>query len=51
MVVADQSAEQNRHHRLESLTEYDLILEMANGRLLRQGRPEEMISQILEAVA
>ncbi|MFP6808467.1 MAG: ABC transporter ATP-binding protein/permease [Pseudomonadales bacterium] len=30
-------------HRLESLEHYDLILEMADGRLLRQGTPAELI--------
>jgi ABC-type multidrug transport system fused ATPase/permease subunit len=33
-------------HRLESLEHYDLILEMADGRLLRQGRPVELIPAI-----
>ena len=31
-------------HRLESLERYDLILELADGRLLRQGSPAELIS-------
>ena len=31
-------------HRLESLERYDLILEMADGHLLRQGAPVEMMS-------
>ena len=30
-------------HRLESLEHYDLILEMADGRLLREGSPAELI--------
>lgn len=30
-------------HRLESLEHYDLILELADGRLLRQGTPRELI--------
>jgi ABC-type multidrug transport system fused ATPase/permease subunit len=30
-------------HRLESLAHYDLILEMAEGQLLRQGPPSEMM--------
>ncbi len=30
-------------HRLESLEHYDLILEMADGRLLRKGTPAELI--------
>jgi ABC-type multidrug transport system fused ATPase/permease subunit len=30
-------------HRLESLEHYDLILEMAGGRLLREGTPAELI--------
>ncbi len=30
-------------HRLESLERYDLILELADGRLLRQGTPAELI--------
>lgn len=30
-------------HRLESLEHYDLILEMADGRLLRQGAPRSLI--------
>ncbi len=30
-------------HRLESLEQYDLILEMADGRLLRQGPPAQLI--------
>lgn len=30
-------------HRLESLEHYDLILELAEGRLLRQGTPAELI--------
>lgn len=30
-------------HRLESLERYDLILEMGDGRLLRQGAPAELI--------
>jgi ABC-type multidrug transport system fused ATPase/permease subunit len=30
-------------HRLESLEHYDLILELSEGRLLRQGKPEELI--------
>jgi ABC-type multidrug transport system fused ATPase/permease subunit len=30
-------------HRLESLGYYDLILELAEGRLLRQGTPAELI--------
>jgi ABC-type multidrug transport system fused ATPase/permease subunit len=30
-------------HRLESLEQYDLVLEMAQGKLLRQGTPAEML--------
>jgi ABC-type multidrug transport system fused ATPase/permease subunit len=30
-------------HRLESLEHYDLILELSEGKLLRQGKPEELI--------
>jgi ABC-type multidrug transport system fused ATPase/permease subunit len=33
-------------HRLESLEHYDLILELSEGRLLRQGRPKELISML-----
>lgn len=33
-------------HRLESLEHYDLIIEMANGRLLRQGPPAKIIPLI-----
>ena len=33
-------------HRLESLEHYDLIIEMANGRLLRQGPPVKIIPLI-----
>jgi ABC-type multidrug transport system fused ATPase/permease subunit len=33
-------------HRLESLERYDLILEMAEGRLLRQGAPTELIPSL-----
>ena len=33
-------------HRLESLDHYDLIIEMANGRLLRQGPPSKIIPLI-----
>jgi ABC-type multidrug transport system fused ATPase/permease subunit len=33
-------------HRLESLERYDLILEMAEGRLLRQGPPKKIIPLI-----
>ena len=35
-------------HRLESLVQYDLILEMADGRLLRQGTPTEIITALRE---
>lgn len=37
-------------HRLESLERYDLILEMGEGRLLRQGTPTELIP-VLQEVA
>lgn len=33
-------------HRLESLERYDQIIEMSNGKLLRQGKPFEIISNI-----
>ena len=33
-------------HRLESLEQYDLVLEMGQGRLLRQGTPAEMLDII-----
>ncbi|MFT7124863.1 MAG: ABC-type multidrug transport system fused ATPase/permease subunit, partial [Candidatus Azotimanducaceae bacterium] len=33
-------------HRLESLEQYDLVLEMAQGKLLRQGTPAEMLDLI-----
>ena len=33
-------------HRLESLERYDLILEMKDGRLLREGTPGQMISDL-----
>ena len=33
-------------HRLESLEQYDLVLEMAQGKLLRQGTPAEMLDII-----
>ncbi|MBO6657236.1 MAG: ABC transporter ATP-binding protein/permease [Pseudomonadales bacterium] len=33
-------------HRLESLERYDLILEMKNGRLLRQGSPRQMMPNL-----
>lgn len=33
-------------HRLESLERYDLILEMKNGRLLRQGSPRQMMPKL-----
>ena len=33
-------------HRLESLERYDLILEMSEGRLLRQGSPKELIPNL-----
>lgn len=33
-------------HRLESLERYDLILEMKDGRLLRQGSPRQMIPNL-----
>ncbi len=33
-------------HRLESLERYDQIIEMSNGKLLRQGKPSEIISNI-----
>ncbi len=33
-------------HRLESLERYDLILELSEGRLLRQGSPKEMIPNL-----
>lgn len=33
-------------HRLESLERYDLILEMKDGRLLRQGPPQQMIPDL-----
>jgi ABC-type multidrug transport system fused ATPase/permease subunit len=33
-------------HRLESLEQYDLVLEMAEGKLLRQGTPAEMLDII-----
>ena len=35
-------------HRLESLERYDLILEMQDGRLLRQGTPGQMIPGLQE---
>ena len=35
-------------HRLESLERYDLILEMADGALLRQGKPREIIAELQE---
>jgi ABC-type multidrug transport system fused ATPase/permease subunit len=37
-------------HRLESLVHYDLILEMASGRLLRQGSPAELMSLLKNQV-
>ncbi|MFT7131970.1 MAG: ABC-type multidrug transport system fused ATPase/permease subunit [Cyclobacteriaceae bacterium] len=33
-------------HRIESLEQYDLVLEMGQGRLLRQGTPAEMLDII-----
>lgn len=33
-------------HRLESLERYDLILEMGDGRLLRQGTPKQIIPEL-----
>ena len=33
-------------HRLESLEQYDLILELSNGKLLRQGSPVEMLPEL-----
>ena len=33
-------------HRLESLEQYDQIFEMGDGRVLRQGRPREMIASL-----
>ena len=33
-------------HRLESLEHFDLILELSEGRLLRQGKPEELIPML-----
>lgn len=33
-------------HRLESLERYDLVLEMKNGRLLRQGSPRQMMPNL-----
>ena len=33
-------------HRLESLERYDLIIEMSDGRLLRQGTPRQMIPEL-----
>jgi len=33
-------------HRLESLERYDLILEMGDGRLLRQGAPADLIPEL-----
>ncbi len=38
-------------HRLESLEHYDLIVEMSDGGLLRQGTPEEMIPMLGEKYA
>ncbi len=35
-------------HRLESLERYDLILEMSQGKLLRQGTPKELIPTLRE---
>lgn len=35
-------------YRLESLVLYDLILEMADGRLLREGTPTEIITVLRE---
>ncbi len=34
-------------HRLDSLGQYDLIIELKNGKFLRQGRPEQIIPDIL----
>lgn len=34
-------------HRLDSLKRYDLLIELQAGRFLRQGRPAELIPQIL----
>jgi ABC-type multidrug transport system fused ATPase/permease subunit len=38
-------------HRLESLEQYDLVLEMGQGRLLRQGTPAEMLDIIGDGAA
>ena len=37
-------------HRLESLERYDLILEMFQGKLLRQGTPEELIPVLRQSM-
>jgi ABC-type multidrug transport system fused ATPase/permease subunit len=36
-------------HRLESLIHYDWIIELANGHLLREGTPQEIISSLSRA--
>jgi ABC-type multidrug transport system fused ATPase/permease subunit len=35
-------------HRLESLERYDLIIELSDGKLLRQGKPSQIIPDILD---
>ncbi|MCB1646051.1 MAG: ABC transporter ATP-binding protein/permease [Pseudomonadales bacterium] len=38
-------------HRLESLEHYDLILELADGRLIRQGKPAELMPDLRQRYA
>jgi len=35
-------------HRRESLERYDLIIELSDGKLLRQGKPSQIIPDILD---